>query len=243
LLNRDRKEVTIMKAQTVRRFPLQPGIQNPCNKLTVSPFGVADPVYRDALGDLAWARLKPEIRQRFSVRPTAEQCVRYAGVMESVDLSFMGWLFAQVCRLIGTPLVPYRGKNVRTEIELTWDKKLNGVAWHRAYCFGPDRIFTVRSTKSKGNSGELVEHIGCGFSMRLKLSEREGDLVFTSTAYQFSIAGWVFQIPAFLTPGVTTVTHEQIEGDRFRFSLSVDHPLLGTTIFQDGEFYSDVNER
>jgi hypothetical protein len=242
-LNRDRKEVTTMKAQRVRRFPLQSGIEDPCDKLPIPPICIAYPAYREILGESGWGRLKPEIRRRFSVRPAAGQCVRYGGVMESVDLSFMGWLFAQVCRLIGTPLVPYRGKNVRTEIELTWDKKLNGVAWHRAYYFGPERTFTVRSTKSHGKSGELVEHIGCGFSMRLKLSEREGDLVFTSTAYQFSIAGWTFQIPALLTPGVTTVTHEQIEGDRFRFSLSVNHPLLGTTIFQDGEFYSDVNER
>ena len=232
-----------MTAQRVRRFPLQSAFQDPCHKLSVPPFCIADPVYRDALGDLAWARLKPEVRQRFSVRPAAEQCVRYAGVMESVKLSCMGWIFAQVCRLIGTPLAPFRGRNVRMRIDLVQDKRLNGVAWHRIYYFAPGRIFTVRSTKSKGRGGELIEHIGCGFSMRLKLSERGGDLVFTSTAYQLSIAGRTFQIPALLTPGITTVTHEQIEGDRFRFSLSVDHPLLGTTIFQDGEFYSDVSDR
>jgi hypothetical protein len=237
------KEVANMATQRVQRVPLQSAILNPRNKLCVSPFSVADPVYRHTLGDVAWARLKPEVRQRFSVRPAAEQCVRYAGVMERVELSWMGWLFAQVCRLIGTPLAPFRGTNVRMRIELVPDKELNGVAWHRIYHFGPGRIFTVRSTKSKGSNGELIEHIGCGFSMRLKLSERGGDLVFTSTAYQFSIAARTFRIPALLTPGITTVTHEQIEGDHFRFSLSVDHPLLGTTIFQDGEFYSDVSER
>ena len=232
-----------MRAQRVRRIPLQSGVLNPCNKLSVSPFCIADPVYWDILGDFAWSRLKPEVRQRFSVRPAAEQCVRYVGVMESVELSWMGWLFAQVCRLIGTPLAPFRGRNVQMRIELVQDKELNGVAWHRIYYFGRGRIFTVRSTKSKGSNGELIEHIGCGFSMRLKLSERGGNLVFTSTAYQFSIAARTFQIPALLTPGITTVTHEQIVGDRFRFSLSVNHPVLGTTIFQDGEFYSDVSER
>lgn len=232
-----------MRAQRVRRIPLQSGILNPCNQLSVSPFCIADPVYRDILGDFAWSRLKPEVRQRFSVRPAAEQCVRYVGVMESVELSWMGWLFAQVCRLIGTPLAPFRGRNVPMRIELVQDKALNGVAWHRIYYFGRGHVFTVRSTKSKGSHGELIEHIGCGFSMRLKLSERGGNLVFTSTAYQLSIAGRTFQIPALLTPGITTVTHEQIVGDRFRFSLSVDHPVLGTTIFQDGEFYSDVSER
>ena len=236
-------EVANMKAQRARNLPLQSGIDDPCGKLPIPSFCIADPGYREILGESGWARLKPEIRRRFSVRPAAGQCVRYSGVMESVDLSFMGWLFAQVCRLIGTPLVPFRGKKVRTQIELVRDRKLNGVAWHRAYYFGPERIFTVRSTKSHCGNGELIEHIGCGFSMRLKLSEREGDLVFTSTAYQLSIAGRTLQIPPLLTPGITTVTHEQIDGDRFRFSLSVDHPLLGTTIFQDGEFYSDDNDR
>jgi hypothetical protein len=129
------------------------------------------------------------------------------------------------------------------QIELLWDQKLSGVTWNRIYHFRPDRVFTVRSTKSRGRCGELIEHIGCGFSMRLKLAERRGNLVFTSTAYLVSIAGRTIRIPGLLTPGVTTVTHEQIEGDRFRFSLAVDHPLLGRTIFQDGEFYSDVSER
>jgi len=232
-----------MKAQRVRRFPPQSDIRNPCKKLPISPFGVSDTGYRDILGEAAWARLNPEIRQRFSIRPAAGQCVRYAGVMDRVELSWMGWFFAQACRLIGTPLAPYRGKNVHMQIELIWDQKLNGVAWNRIYHFRAGRAFTVRSTKSRGGCGELIEHIGCGFSMRLKLSENHGNLVFTSTAYLLSIAGRTMRIPALLTPGVTTVTHEQIERDRFRFSLAVDHPLLGRTIFQDGEFYSDVSER
>jgi hypothetical protein len=232
-----------MKAQRVRRSPPQSDIRNPCKKLPISPFGVIDTGYRGILGEPAWARLKPEIRQRFSIRPVAGQCVRYAGVMERVELSLMGWIFAQACRLIGTPLAPYRGKNVRMQIELVWEQKLSGVTWNRIYHFRAGRAFTVRSTKSRGRCGELIEHIGCGFSMRLKLAERRGNLVFTSTAYLLSIAGRTIRIPALLTPGVTTVTHEQIEGDRFRFSLAVDHPLLGRTIFQDGEFYSDVSER
>jgi len=202
-----------------------------------------DTVYRDLLGAAAWARLRPEVRQRFSVRPAAHEQIRYTGVMHMVELSFAGWLFAQLCRLFGTPLAPHRGKNVNMDIELAWDEHLQGVSWHRTYYFIPDRKFTVRSTKSHGDEYDLIEHIGRGFSMRLKLSERSGNLVFTSTRYEFALAGFRFCIPALLTPGVTTVTHEQIAGDRFRFILSVDHPLLGNTIYQDGEFHSEDNER
>jgi hypothetical protein len=199
--------------------------------------------YRDLLGREAFARLKPEVRQRFSVRPGRHEHIRYTGIMHSVELSFAGWLFAQFCRLFGTPLAPYRGKNVRMDIDLAWDETLHGVVWNRAYYFVPDKKYTVRSTKSRGANGRLIEHIGRGLSMRLKLSERAGMLVFTSTRYQFDIAGFRIGIPALLTPGVTTVVHEQIEGDRFRFILSVDHPILGNTIYQDGEFYSSVSER
>lgn len=193
-------------------------------------------VYRDLLGNDAWARLYPEVRQRFSVRPAGADKILYRGVMHRVELSLMGWLFAQICRLFGTPLAPYRGKDIDMEIALTWNTRLRGITWHRKYYFGPQRVFTVRSTKSVQGNGAVIEHIGHGFSMRLGLSECNGNLVFTSTRYEVSIGGRTIRIPALLTPGVTTVTHEQIEGERYRFSLSVKHPLLGRTIYQDGEF-------
>ena len=195
-----------------------------------------DSTYRDILGKAAWARLEPEVRGRFSRKPGPGQKILYTGVMRDVELSFAGWLFAQACRLIGTPLAPYRGRDVAMLIELAPDAKRDGVAWNRIYDFPPDRRFTVCSTKSRGPGGELIEHIGRGFSMRLVLSEVCGNLVFTSVAYEWSFLGLRIRIPPLLTPGVTTVAHEQLEGDRFRFWLSVDHPLFGCTIFQDGEF-------
>lgn len=210
---------------------------------TPGTVSTCDTVYRDLLGAAAWPRLRLEVRQRFSVRPAGNERIKYIGVMHMVELSFAGWLFAQLCRLIGTPLAPHRGKNVSMDIELAWDEPLQGVSWHRTYYFVPGRKFTVRSTKSHGDNYDLIEYIGHGFSMRLKLSERCGNLVFTSTHYEYALAGFRIRIPALLTPGVTTVSHEQIAGDRFRFILSVDHPLLGNTIYQDGEFHSDVNER
>ena len=92
-----------------------------------------DTVYRDLLGVAAWSRLRPEVRQRFSVRPAGNEQINYTGVMHMVELSVAGWLFAQLCRLFGTPLAPHRGKNVRMDIELAWDENLQGVSWHRTY--------------------------------------------------------------------------------------------------------------
>lgn len=195
-----------------------------------------DGSYQAVLGENAWRQLKPEIRARFSVRPGPGSRIRYAGVMHRVELSFMGWLFAQFCRLFGTPLAPRRGRDVPMSIELRDDPVLGGVAWQRRYDFHPHDPFTVCSTKSFGEQGELTEHIGSGFSMSLRLVERQGDLVFVSRGYFVRIATWTIRIPHWLTPGTTVVRHEQIRGPLFRFSLDVQHPLLGRTIYQQGEF-------
>lgn len=197
----------------------------------------ADASYRAVLGEAAWARLDPHVRQRFSRRPLGDAIMCFRGVMHTVSLSPTGWLFAQACRLIGTPLAPHQGKRVPMRIELQEDQRLGGVQWRRVYRFRSGR-FAVTSTKCRSGT-DLTEHLGHGFTMRLKLSEQDGALCFRSSAYELCVAGRRLRIPDWLTPGVTTVLHEQICGNLFRFSLSVDHPLLGRTIFQEGEFYSD----
>jgi len=150
----------------------------------------------------------------------------------------MGWLFAQFCRLFGTPLAPTRGREVPVEINLVPDDRLGGTAWNRHYAFDSAKPYTVTSTKSFDANGTLAEHIGNGFSMALRPYERRRDLVFASLGYFIQFAGRKRRIPDWLTPGVTTVTHEQIRGRLFRFTLSVDHPLLGRTVYQRGEFKS-----
>ncbi len=69
------------------------------------------PDYRQLIGDAAWQRLHPAIRKRFS-SACSKRSVTYKGVMEEIYLSRMGKLLAHCCRIIGTPLVLYSGKNV-----------------------------------------------------------------------------------------------------------------------------------
>lgn len=192
--------------------------------------------YRNILGEKSWNRLHPRVRERFSVKPAVGAAIRYRGVMRVVELSFMGWLFAQFCRLIGTPLAPRRGREVPMHIVLERDPERQGVQWLRRYDFVGSPAFSVRSTKTQSGSHELTEHLGFGFSMRLRLSERDGNLYFSSHAYDVSLLGRRVRIPHWLTPGRTTVAHEQVRGERFRFTLSVDHPWFGRTIYQDGVF-------
>lgn len=197
--------------------------------------------YKRLLGLTQWQRLKPEIRRRFSIRPSANRQITYKGIMTIVYLSFMGKLFAECCRLIGRPLTTKAGNDVPVEVKLIEDNKHHGIAWQRHYFFN-DASQIITSTKSINNDGELEEHIGCGFSMRLHVFQKESDLYFQSEKYLFRLGEYTFQIPALLTPGKTTVIHKQLKGNKFRFSLLVEHPVLGITIKQVGDFYL-VNER
>lgn len=197
---------------------------------------VVEDSYREILGPLAWRRLHPRVRQRFSIKPARGAAIVYRGVMRVVELSFMGWLFAQCCRLIGTPLAPRRGRDVPMRIRLEPQPESDGIMWLRRYDFDDAPSLVVHSTKRRSGARELTEHLGCGFSMRLLLSERGGNLYFVSHAYDITLCGQRLTIPHWLTPGRTTVAHEQVHDDQFRFTLSVDHPWFGRTIYQDGIF-------
>lgn len=201
-----------------------------------APAPDADSSYREILGPKAWRRLHPRVRERFSARPAPGAAIGYRGVMRVVELSFMGWLFAQFCRLFGTPLAPRRGRCVPMHIRLEREPAAAGVQWLRRYEFDGAAPFVVRSTKIRSGARELTEYLGFGFSMRLRLSERGGNLYFISHAYDVTLAGKRLTIPHWLTPGQTTVAHEQLADNRFRFTLAVDHPWFGRTIYQDGIF-------
>jgi hypothetical protein len=43
-------------------------------------------------------------------------------------------------------------------------------------------------------------------------------------------------LPASLTPGVLTVTHSDLGGGKFRFTLEIVHPRFGTLIRQSAVF-------
>lgn len=193
-----------------------------------------DDTYRKLLGPFQWRRLKPEVRARFSQKPAPADEIRYVGNMQ-VRQSFFGALFAQACRLIGTPVAPYTGDNALVDVALRLDQA-GGVVWRRYYRFSRRREALVSSTKRVNDSGILEEHVGCGFSMQLKVFEQDGNLHFLSQAYHWRVGEVKIRLPMLLTPGATHVIHEQVSGERFRFILRVTHPLLGETFYQEGEF-------
>lgn len=188
------------------------------------------------VGSQGWQRLSPAIRARFACHAgTAE--VLYHGAMRSVRCSRAGYLLAQLCRLFGTPLAPFQGRDIPVEVRVRADTKRGGVAWDRVYFFPDRQPVTVTSTKVfTGDGKALLECVGGGFGMRLKVFEQDGELHFLSQSYFWRFAGLSVPLPDWLTPGVAHVVHSDLGAGWFRFEMTMRHGRLGETFYQDGRF-------
>jgi hypothetical protein len=200
------------------------------------PFGDPDPTYRRLLGDLAWRRLPPAIRDRFAVKPRRGGAIRYAGIMHEVRRSRAGWFIAQACRLLGTPLVARQGCDVPVTVTLRTDAAGDGIVWERCYRFPLNAPVRAVSIKKASAEEGLLECVGGGFGMRLRVFERERALHFVSVGFFWRLGRWRMALPELLTPGRMHVVHRDLGGSRFRFTISVRHILLGETFHQDGTF-------
>lgn len=191
--------------------------------------------YRTLLGEASWRRLHPTVQKRFAA-DCCNQSVTYTGTMKVVFLSTAGKLLAQACRLIGTPLALYGGRDVPTTVYVYHDSKLQGMTWDRLYHFPDKPVNRVKSTKCLNLESGLVELVGFGFGMQLKLYERDSALYFESTRFFCQFANTRIPIPDWLTPGKTIVVQQAIDDTWFRFSLDVRHKFLGQVFYQQGEF-------
>lgn len=187
---------------------------------------------RDAVGATGWSRLPAAVRARFAADLARAQ---YQGVFDTVRASRAGRLLAMLCRLIGTPVVPYTGDEVPATVRVFADGG-GGVVWERVYHFADQRVCRVMSTKCADEQGRIIEALPCGLRMALEVFERDGALHFMSTGYFFNCLGLRIAVPALLPPGVTHVEHTDEGGGWFRFTMTVSHRWLGEVYFQTGRF-------
>ena len=199
--------------------------------------------YVDLVGWDNWIRIHPAVRERFSTN--AHKAVTYKGVMNEVYLSFVGKLFAQCCRLIGTPLALYEGKDVPIEVKVYPNEKLEGMTWDRLYQYQNKPVNRVASTKCilPGTNKEkvsLVEMVGFSFGMELDVYEKAGAIVFESKQFFWQVRNRKVRLPDWLTPGKTLVTQRAINDEEFEFRLDVRHPVLGKVFRQVGVFKAEA---
>lgn len=188
------------------------------------------------VGAEGWSRLPAAVQRRFAA---AHADTVYRGHMD-LACSRLGRVVALLSAVLGGPLTGRNALQVPTTVNVRGNGR-GGVVWERRFqrdadgSAEPDRI--VRSTKEIDTDGvTLRERTDGGLSMALRVFEDDGALVFESQRYFFALGRWRLPVPALLSPGVCRVSHRDLGAGRFRFTLTMIHPLWGQTFHQTGVF-------
>lgn len=197
--------------------------------------------FRALIPELDWLSLSPAIRCRFSKRLTAGASAVYTGEVTLCAMSRAGWLLAQATRLVGAPLPTSRVTGLASVVTVTEDGR-GGQAWTRLYVRPHGFPQVIHSAKRFAGPTGLEEHVGAGLGMSLAVGVEAGALVFRSRAFFVTLLGRRLGLPAWLSPGALTVTHEETGPRAFRFTLEIRHPFLGLLLRQEAEF-SDMAPR
>jgi len=197
-----------------------------------APGAVGDLRFRTLIGEAAWAALPEATRARFGKRIAGCSFALYAGEVVECRLSRAGWLLAQLCRLIGSPLPLSRDAFVPASVSVTEDSASGGQHWTRVYARRRGRPQVIGSCKSFSGPTGLEERIGGGVGIALRVTVGDGALHFLSDHYFLTIGALRLRLPRWLAPGDLRISHVDCNGGLFAFVLALDHPLFGELIRQ-----------
>jgi hypothetical protein len=189
------------------------------------------------LGAEAWSHLPEAVRARFSHRYAPGQSVTYAGVVTECRMSRGGWLLAQTCRLIGSPLPLDRGGGTAAVVTVTEHGPSGGQVWTRVYARSNGFPQVIHSAKQFAGPTGLEEYLGLGIGIALKVSGGNGGIAFTSDHYFLRLGRRRVRLPKWLEPGALRIDHIDHGAGCFAFILQLRHPLLGDLIDQTCEFH------
>jgi hypothetical protein len=192
--------------------------------------------FHDLLPDEDWGRLPLAIWRRFSKRFADGETVVYVGTVEEASFSRAGWWLAQLARVIGGPLPTGAETSVPMVVTVTEDAASGGQIWTRICARSNGFPQVIHSAKRFAGPTGLEEYVGYGVSMALRISVEHEALVFRSVGYSLQIGPLRLPLPPRLTPGDLTVTHSDLGGGTFRFTLDIVHPRLRKLIRQSAVF-------
>lgn len=206
------------------------------NDAAKPPTQLSDLRFRKLLGPVAWASLPSAIRRRFSKRLVGGATAIYVGSITEMEMTWAGFLLAQLTRIIGGPLPVSREIDVPSIVSVTEDMATGGQIWTRLYAHRCSFPQVIHSSKRFTGPTGLEEHIGCGIAMTLKVAASPTALIFKSDRYFLSLGRWRLNLPGWLSPGHLTVGHHEIDPHQFAFTLDLKHPVFGRLLHQRAIF-------
>jgi len=192
--------------------------------------------FRKLLSAEDWAALPLPIRRRFSKRLAWGKSVIYTGETIETKMTWAGWAWAQLARLVGGPLPTSRDALVPAIVTVTEHAKSGGQTWTRLYVRRKSFPQVIHSSKQFSGPTGLEEYVTPRVGMALTVHVENETLLFRSHCFFLRLGALRIVLPVWLTPGALTVTHAECGDGQFIFVLEVDHPLLGQIIRQTAAF-------
>jgi Domain of unknown function (DUF4166) len=192
------------------------------------------PLMQNVLGD-EWHQLPSVIQRHYQLHADQKSANEVTGTLY-VRYPFFVRPMLFVTRLMGG-LVDLKGDNMSARVE----KWVNADApqtlfWKRTIKAqnGKSTVFASRMEYQQGN--EIIEFVGGGFGLHLKLTVESNKLVYRSNGHLWQIGKVRIPIPDVLFLGHATITETAISENEFKLDFKIQHPLFATTYRYGGVF-------
>lgn len=193
-------------------------------------------LFRKVLG-AEWNKLHPDIQRRFAKNPAPGKPLQYYGTLGELRASRFGKLLATASMpFIKGALIPYDDSGFPVDIQVYGKAGSPHIFKQRIYRLNGRKPIQFTSYMAESEGGEVLEYVGLGLGMKLKLHAIDGDLHFTSDGYFWDLLGWRIPLPGLLTPGKTYLRHCNEAPNRFNIRIEIRHAVFGTTFVQAGVF-------
>ena len=211
----------------ILRFPAERRVQA----------SVGDLRFRKLVGEEAWASLPEAIRARFGKRVQDCKAAVYVGEVLDCRMSRLGWLLAQLGRLIGSPLPLSRDCDVPVVVSVTEDAEFGGQFWTRIYGRRSGFPQVIHSSKCFAGPTGLEEYVGCGVGIALRVEAEDKALYFVGDHYFVGRGRYRLRVPNWMAPGYLRVGHVDCNNGWFAFTLLLEHRLFGELMSQTVMFH------
>jgi hypothetical protein len=183
------------------------------------------------LGD-DWAALPPVIQRHYQIT-MPQQAITVTGNM---NIDYPYWLtpVIKLLRLFGA-LVNLKGEGLAVQVK-KWRQTDPAILHWQRHIQADNKQCVFASRMAWQQDHELIESVGMGFGIRLKLSVEQGKLVYRSRGHLLQLGTLILPIPDSLLLGHAVITEQALSEDTFQLDFQIVHPLWGKTYYYGGIF-------
>lgn len=180
-----------------------------------------------------WFALPAVLQSHYRITEP-QQAIVVTGHM-AVDYPRRLTLVLKLLRLLGA-LVDIKGERMAVQVK-KWQQNNSAVLhWHRHIQTADGRQCQFASRMVWHKDHELIEFVGLGFGIRLKLSVEQDKLIYRSNGHVLKLGPNMLPIPDNLVLGRAQISEQALSEDSFLLDFQIVHPLWGRTYYYGGIF-------